>query len=86
MKTKILLNIIIILVIHLLQQEKMESLKLMEKKKVSIIYFYNKNKYWVIKDKKEKIWVSCNNKIELKKTMLFKLNKDIFQAICSENN
>ena len=61
-------------------------IKMNGKKKVSILCFDNKNKYWVIKDKKEKIWVSCNNKIELKKTMLFKLNKDIFQAICSENN
>lgn len=61
-------------------------IKINGKKKVSILCFDNKNKYWVIKDKKEKIWVSCNNKIELKKTMLFKLNKDIFQAICSENN
>lgn len=61
-------------------------IKINGKKKVSILCFDNKNKYWVIKDKKEKIWVSCNNKIELKKTMLFKLNKDIFQTISSQNN
>ena len=61
-------------------------IKIMGKKKVSILCFDVKKRYWAIKDKKESLWLSCNNKIELKKTMLFKLNKDIFQTISSQNN
>ena len=61
-------------------------IKIKGKKKVSILCFDVKKRYWAIKDKKESLWLSCNNKIELKKTMLFKLNKDIFQTISSQNN
>ena len=62
------------------------KLKIPGKKKLSLLIYDKVFNYWILKDPKSEIWVYSDNKIELNKTILFKIGREIFQISYDKNS
>ena len=61
------------------------KLKIPGKKKLSLLIYDKVFNYWILKDPKSEIWVYSDNKIELNKTIIFKMGREIFQIKYDKN-
>ena len=61
------------------------KLKIPGKKKLSLLIYDKVFNYWILKDPKSEIWVYSDNKIELNKTIIFKMGREIFQITYDKN-
>ena len=62
------------------------KLKIPEKKKLSLLLYDKVFNYWILKQQNDEIWVYSNDTIELNKTLLFKIGKEIFQTSIEKSN
>ena len=62
------------------------KLKIPGKKKLSLLIYDKVFNYWILKDPKSEIWVYSDNKIELNKTIIFKMGREIFQISYDKNS
>ena len=62
------------------------KLKIPGKKKLSLLIYDKVFNYWILKDPKSEIWVYSDNKIELNKTIIFKMGREIFQITYDKNS
>ena len=61
------------------------KLKIPGKKKLSLLIYDKVFNYGILKDPKSEIWVYSDNKIELNKTIIFKMGREIFQITYDKN-
>ena len=62
------------------------KLKIPGKKKLSLLLYDKFFNYWIIREQNDEIWVYSNDTIELNKTLLFKIGKEIFQTSIENSN
>ena len=62
------------------------KLKIPGKKKLSLLLYDKVFNYWIIREQNDEIWVYSNDTIELNKTLLFKIGKEIFQTSIENSN
>ena len=61
------------------------KLKIPGKKKLSLLIYDKFFNYWILKDPNSEMWVYSDNKIELNKTLIFKMGKEMFQIKTEKN-
>ncbi len=62
------------------------KLKIPGKKKLSLLLYDKVFNYWILKQQNDEIWVYSNDKIELNKTLLFKMEKKFFKLQLKKSN